>query len=116
METLEANIFNFELVDANLLPRSQFSATPAVPGMWVHVAGTFDGAIVRMYVNGALESTAEIRVGLTTTVVEPRIGIGSLTSLNEQPWAGRIDEIKFHNRALSQEEIQAMIAADEANG
>ena len=41
---------------------------------------------------------------------------GENTDVIVKEWAGRIDEIKFHNRVMFQEEIQAIIAADEASG
>jgi hypothetical protein len=77
------------------------------PGQWYHVAMTFDsdaGKIVRFYIDGKLicTSTASgtaIRSGHTT------IDIGGRTP-NASYFHGIIDEVKIHNRALSEEEIR----------
>jgi hypothetical protein len=39
------------------------STTLLVPGTWYHLAGTFDGSKVRLYVNGVLEGTTTTALG-----------------------------------------------------
>jgi hypothetical protein len=71
---------------------------------WIRIGGARQ--------DGVLQARHDATTDLNTTIVEPRIGIGGLSSLNNGPWAGRIDEIKFHNRARSAEEIQKLIEQD----
>ena len=71
---------------------------------WTHLAATFDGAMVRLYVNGALVASQA-----QTTPLAPMTGtlqIGGNSSANVF-FAGRIDEVRIYNRALSAGEIQA---------
>jgi glucose/arabinose dehydrogenase len=77
------------------------NALPA--NQWTHVAGTYDGANLRLYVN-ATQVASQARTGsLQVTGTPLRIG-GNTYSTEFFP--GRIDEVRVYNRALSQGEIQ----------
>src|SRR5256884_5482342 len=71
---------------------------------WTHLAATFDGATVRLYVNGAEAVRPAQTAALTATAGTLQIGADSHTGEN---FAGRIDEVRIYNRALTAAEIQA---------
>jgi hypothetical protein len=74
---------------------------------WTHLAGTFDGSRLRLYVNGSLVATKNAtRSSMTTTTGPLRIG-GDFT---KEYFTGQIDEVRVYNRALSQTEIQTDMA------
>ena len=76
-------------------------ALPA--NQWTHVAGTYDGAQLRLYLNGS-QVASQARTGSLQVTGSPlRIG-GNTYSTEFFP--GRIDEVRVYNRALSQSEIQ----------
>jgi len=70
-------------------------------GEWAHVAATFDGAIVRIYLNGE-----EVQSGAFTfankTTAEMRIGAYSSTS---QTFNGDMDEVRIYNRVLTPDDM-----------
>ena len=72
--------------------------------VWSHLASTYDGATLRLYVNGAQVASKPVTgsIGITTDALtfgsDPFYG---------QYLSGRIDDIRIYNRALSQAEIQA---------
>jgi glucose/arabinose dehydrogenase/chitodextrinase len=69
---------------------------------WTHVAGTYDGAQLRLYVNG-VQVASQARTGsLEVNAFPLRIG-GNTYSTEFFP--GRIDEVRIYNRALSAAEI-----------
>jgi hypothetical protein len=74
--------------------------------VWVHLAGTFDGANFRFYYNGRLVGTGSGTLG-PPTATPLRIG----KSGDCAPFAGLLDEISIYDRALSASEIQASYAA-----
>jgi len=88
-------------------------APDAVPtNTWVHLAGTYDGATVRLYVNGA-EVASEPLTGTFAHDRTPVIlggngndGSGVPTEL----FPGRIDELMLFGRALSGGEIAQLAA------
>jgi hypothetical protein len=82
--------------------------TPMVvdPGVWVYVAGTFDGAALRLYVNG---QPSAFRLVDATPLQAPssEFMIGGLDNpARDQTWDGAIDEVALYDRALSAESLQ----------
>jgi hypothetical protein len=77
---------------------------------WVHVAGTWDGANARVYVDGVLAATSAVST-LPSNNLALRIGADS-TGANR--FAGTIDEVGVYNRALSTAELAAIVLAGSA--
>jgi glucose/arabinose dehydrogenase/PKD repeat protein len=71
---------------------------------WSHLATTYDGATLRLYVDGALVAT-QARTGPLPNSAAPLV-IGGNAIWGEY-FAGRIDEVRVYNRALSAAEIVA---------
>jgi PKD repeat protein/glucose/arabinose dehydrogenase len=80
------------------------SATRRLPlDAWTHLAGTYDGATLRLFVNGAQVSRRAVSGPLTTSSGVLRIGGSSVWG---EYFAGRIDDVRIYNRALPAAEIQ----------
>ena len=88
-------------------------STGQVPddGAYHHVAATYDGSALRVYIDGVIEgekphpgtivgSTAAATIGLEAT--SPRYSVAA------------IDEVSVYNRALSQAEVQAIVGVGAA--
>ncbi|NGO39721.1 S8 family serine peptidase, partial [Limisphaera ngatamarikiensis] len=84
---------------------------PVPLNQWTHVAGTYDGSYIRLYVNGSQEAESyrpgTIWAGATDLVIGGEVTGGQLFS----PFAGRIDEPTLYNRALTPEEIRLIYEA-----
>jgi hypothetical protein len=72
-------------------------------GVWTHVALTFDGATIRLYINGTQVAT-KARAGAVHTSPNP-LWFGGNQPFGEH-FNGLIDEARVYNRALTQGEIQ----------
>jgi hypothetical protein len=85
------------------------TAAPALPvGVWTHLAVTYDGTSVRLYVNGVLRSTTSAPGGIAASTSPLRIGGNTVfSSPGTEYFAGLIDEVRVYNRALSAAEITA---------
>jgi hypothetical protein len=90
---------------------SVVGTTTLTTGTYVHVAGTFDGADLRVYVNGTLDGTTNVGSATTPTNALP-LHIGSDSTGSGSLFAGQIDEVELFNRALSQGDIQSLVDAD----
>jgi len=66
------------------------SASLVVPGTWVHVAGQWDGAAARLFVQGALQSGAALG-GFLSTAGDLAIGAA--------PFAGVLDDLRLSSIA-----------------
>ena len=71
---------------------------------WSHLAVTYDGSTIRLYVNAALVSSlAGVAGSMPNSTGAVRIGGNNIWP---EWFAGRIDEVRLYNRALSQAELQ----------
>ncbi len=97
-------------------------AHPASPE-WVHAAMTFDGVLLRIYVNGVL--TSSVTAGAASDTAFP-FAVGSLLDASGNPlrrFRGLIDDVKLSNVAFSDDQVAASFdsgamrwSADSADG
>jgi hypothetical protein len=73
---------------------------------WTHLAGTYDGTTLRLYVNGVQVGSRPVTGALLTSTGALRIGGNSVWG---EFFQGRIDEVRVHNRALSATEVQTIM-------
>ncbi|TWU22878.1 hypothetical protein Pla52o_24100 [Novipirellula galeiformis] len=73
---------------------------------WHHVAGTFDGKMLRLFLNGR-EITAAKADGTLSTFPTPLVlgGYGNLPRTAAHALAGSLDDVAVYDRALSADEI-----------
>lgn len=79
-----------------------FGTTALPPNTWTHLAGTYDGSTIRLYVNGTLVSSVA-RTGSLLTQTNP-LSIGG-DAIYGQFFRGTIDEVRIYNRALTAAQI-----------
>lgn len=72
---------------------------------WTHIAGTFDGTTMKLFVNGALVGTKALTFTLTDNGENFRIGEGS--KFTGRTFKGRIKDVRVWSRALTDPEIAA---------
>jgi hypothetical protein len=78
--------------------------TTVTSAVWHHVAVTYDGATLKLYLDGQLEGSKATSV-LNTTLDANGLTIGLRPGVSV--WNGKLDEVQIFNRALTQAEIQA---------
>jgi len=71
---------------------------------WTHLATTYDGSALRVYVNGTLSTTLAVSGAVGSSSNPLRIGGNSVWG---EWFGGLIDEVRVYNRALSAAEIQS---------
>ncbi len=83
------------------------SVNASLNGSWHHVAGTFDGAEIKIYVDGALGATTEHE---GTIEVQPHnLTIGNNSEEEGRFYDGVIDEVRIYDRALTANEIVYLV-------
>jgi hypothetical protein len=73
---------------------------------WHHIAGTFDGNELRVYVDGNLEAIKITTGTIATNTRAVNIGASWGGGTWQRFFKGLVDEVAIYNRALSPEEIQ----------
>jgi len=97
---------NYYWVDGN---------TPINPGTWYHVAMTYDGSDLRVYVNGQLDASGSLGGPMLATTEPVLLGLTPPDQYCDwYSFPGFIDEPDIFNRALSAGEIQAIYNAGAA--
>ena len=71
---------------------------------WAHLAATYDGTTLRLWVNGVNVSSRAVTGAIASSTMPLRIGGNSVWG---EFFAGRIDEVRVYNRALTAPEIAA---------
>jgi hypothetical protein len=81
------------------------------PGVWTHLAGTFNGTTLRLFVNGAQVATRQASGAAVTSTGALRIGGNSVWG---EWFSGLIDEVRIYDRALSATELQGDMVSSQA--
>ena len=71
---------------------------------WTHLATTYDGAVLRLYVNGSLVVSRNVSGAMPNSSQPLQIGGNNVWA---EWFAGSIDEVRVYNRALTAAEIVA---------
>jgi hypothetical protein len=79
-------------------------------GVWHYLAMSFDGSVLKFYLNGKLTSLKKTDSDFVIGSYPTNIFIGKQGNLNNQRdyTPGIIDDIRIYNRALSESEIQQL--------
>jgi len=84
-------------------------ANTAIPQVWQHIAWIYDGSSIKLYVNGTLKGSKAASGTFLGPTVTFGIGKSILGGFNFV-YGGRIDEVSVWNKALTQAEIQDIMA------
>jgi hypothetical protein len=74
---------------------------------WTHVAATYDGSTIRLYLNGTQAASKTYNTPITYVPHSWRIGSGLDSASNTGFWwTGNIDDVALYNSALTATQIQ----------
>ncbi|MBN1508752.1 MAG: PASTA domain-containing protein [Sedimentisphaerales bacterium] len=77
-------------------------------GQWHHVAGVYDGSKMSLYVDGVLDTSSPASGAIATNSYA--VTIGENSEPRGRYWAGQIDDVRVYESALSESDIQAVMA------
>ena len=84
--------------------RSLSGAAQIPTGVWSHLSATYDGAALRLFVNGTQVGQLAVSGSIQTSTGPFRIGGNGVWG---EWFSGSLDEVRVYNRALSAAELQA---------
>ncbi|MHC4062209.1 MAG: LamG domain-containing protein, partial [Planctomycetota bacterium] len=105
--------FTFLIRDAN---NNKYDVSTQVPqDEWMHLAGTYDGNVVKCYVNADLRKTTDANFvvvkGWTLSQDQSGLAIGNRSDATNRQFRGIVDDVRIYDYALSVGEI-AWLATD----
>ena len=77
------------------------------PNAWSHVVATYDGATMRIFVNGTLRGSRTLAAPVDVKTSDLYLG----ASINYDWLAGHVDEVAVYTRALSAADVQRHFSA-----
>lgn len=86
--------------------------SPLETGRWHHLAGTYDGKVARLFIDGELDAEKEYVGKIRGDGAPVMLGGGKLFSpsefANHFAIHGTVDEVRIYNRPLSPDEIELL--------
>ncbi|MBC8218123.1 MAG: hypothetical protein H8E73_06625 [Planctomycetes bacterium] len=79
-------------------------------GEWQHVTGTYDGTVMRVFLNGEQVGELAVTGDIIANPILPTVGGRSDTAVS---FDGAIDEVRVYNQALTADEILSSMAGSE---
>jgi endo-beta-N-acetylglucosaminidase D len=99
---LDANAVQFVIQIGNNTPKLA-SVARLTAGIWTHIAATYDGATMKLYINGVLDNSQ----ATTGSVIANAPFSLARNNSNSRCLDGRLDEVRAWTRALTATEIAA---------
>ena len=87
--------------------KSILDSNTIIDDQWYHVAATYNGNTMSIYINGYLDVSMEHLNGMNSQETDLGIAFGLYSSYDGSYFEGQIDEVRVWNAARSQEEIRA---------
>jgi hypothetical protein len=103
------------LLNRNLSPSGRTIVNGPVikKNVWTHIAGTYDGTMMRIFVNGQEVASGAHAGGIAQTIYPAYFGKSDrlFSGLPDSYFKGMLDEIRIWNRALTPSEIMGSAQA-----
>lgn len=104
--------YKFEFANGGAIRQVIGSTSPSA-GVQVFLAGTYDGAIARLYVNGVQEATLSTSGNLAYS--NGRLLLGT-DETGGSPYSGAVDDIRVYDRALTTNDISFLYCGGRGRG
>ncbi len=95
-------------------PYSIFSASALSSGSWSHVVASYDGSLMRLFINGAQDTSMSSGASVTGSGVPIIVGANLYTGVPVNLFNGTLDEVAIFNRPLSASEVLVQYNAGRA--
>lgn len=93
-----------------------FGTSSVTDNIFHHVAATYDGSVMKIYIDGVLDAQKSVAMTINYPANHPFVLYRREYNGSSAPenFPGQIDELGFYNRALSAAEIQSIFNAGSA--
>ena len=74
---------------------------------WVHVAFTYDGAMLRIYMDGTETASYAVTGNMIASTLD--VAIGNVNATDDRYWNGLLDDVRIYDWALTPAEITELV-------
>ena len=100
------NVIEFDIYDDGFWQVAHFPVDSSFNDVWHHLAGTYDGNKLMLYVDGKLEVTTAYAGSIESSTYN--LNIASNSEARGRFYDGAIDDLRVYNYALSEKEIEKL--------
>ncbi len=100
------NVIEFVIYEEGFWQVAHFPVDSSFNDAWHHVAGTYDGNKLKLYVDGKLEVTTAYAGSIASGTYN--LNIGSNSEARGRFYNGAIDDLRVYDYALSEREIEKL--------
>ena len=100
----------FFAIRLNDVQRSIQGLTSMNVGKWHHIAGTFDGTLLNVYLDGKLDNSTDDYAGQSISWTTTTYDIGRHLNDNTYAFGGYIDDVRIYNQSLTSAQIEKIYA------
>ena len=83
-------------------------------GQWHHIAGTYDGSQIRLYIDGVEDPASPVRYAGPVSTNDFAVWIGGNAQFPGSGFFGRIDDVRIYDCALDRDEIASLAGTSSA--
>jgi len=99
----------FEAINSAEEKAAVVTDEPPLVGVYQNFTVTYDGTDAKIYMDGVMVKEGEIEIG---TMLDAPFHLGCAEKEGGAPFYGYLDEVRYYNRALSDEEVLAIYELD----
>ncbi|MCL5279595.1 MAG: PA14 domain-containing protein [Planctomycetes bacterium] len=107
------NLLIFAVWDSGAPYATRISIDRSFNNEWHHVVGTYDGKVLKTYVDGRMQGEAAHAGDIDH--INLNVNIGKNPNQNDQNMKGGIDEVQIYNRALTAAQVLEVFAGGVAS-
>jgi type II secretory pathway pseudopilin PulG len=107
------NYIEFTIYDGGSWYNPSYLVDSSFNNVWHHLAGTYNGSQVKLYVDGVLRATTNHTGSIADSSYN--VQLGKCAEVTDRLYNGVLDDVRIYNRALSATEI-AQLATGTVSG
>ncbi len=106
LQHTNTNLLQFCIYDGTWYSANSTAVTSTMNNTWHHVAGTYDGTQLKLFVDGAIAASS-LHTGDIDTATHA-VNIGRNAEYSSRFFTGEIDEVRVYHGALSTTEVKKL--------
>ena len=84
-------------------------------GEWYHIVITYDGSILKQYINNQLTNQEQLNIDINTSSTDLTFGELHMANGHWYLFSGKMDDLGYWNRALTEQEVANLYTSNSSN-